>query len=767
MSDRPNQTVPVRPDDRLKLLARENELLNSIVQGAADSIYAKDVDGRYISINQAGAEYFGRPIDEVIGKTDLELMDADVVKEFVRYDRQVLRSGDPVTYESRGTIGGSNRYFSTSKSALRDGAGNIIGLIGVSRDVTEARLSEEKYRFIFDNAPISFWEENFSKVNEFFDQLRLRKVVDLRTHFQQHPEDLDHCIDLIQVVNVNRTTLQMYGVDDKEAFISKIHRNFTPDSESIFAEEFTALYEGKTFFQSEGSFVNLNGNTVNVQFILNVLPGHEEDLGLVLVSIVDVTDTNQLASELNTIKLRYQSIVEAQTEMICRLNPQGKILFRNVAFGQFFRFKEGSSSLRFPLLFPPEEVERCQRQLESLTVSNDQTTFELRNYNKDGDMVWQEWSVTAFFGNNGTPLGFQAVGTDVTARKMAQDALAASEARWRSVFEHADDLIMTVNSEGYILSVNDFPELKDQPKWAGRTIDDVMLPENARGAMELISEVIATGRAKKTEFRFALSNGKGYATYGVALSPIFHGSRVLTVVCIARNITDTKEVEKQTREALIEGQERERMRVSQELHDGLGQLFTAIKFNVQHLRESLQTEETAATIESLNALENNIGMAISEVKNISRNLMPDVLWQFGLQPAIEDLVEKMRATTEVAISLELVELSARFSPEIEKALFRMCQELINNSIRHGHASNIYVQLINHGDSIVLMVEDDGMGFDVSLPSRGFGLRNIRSRAEVLEGVVDIDSNPGTGTVTTVEIPLKDETHDTSTDNGRP
>jgi hypothetical protein len=108
-------------------------------------------------------------------------------------------------------------------------------------------LAEEKYRFIFDNAPISFWEEDFSQVKRYLDELRANKVTDIRRYFRQNPVELERCIDLIQVENVNRTTLEMYGVLDKESFIQKIHRNFTPESESIFTEEFVALYEGKTF----------------------------------------------------------------------------------------------------------------------------------------------------------------------------------------------------------------------------------------------------------------------------------------------------------------------------------------------------------------------------------------------------------------------------------------------------------------------------------------------------------------------------------------
>jgi len=748
------ESITIIVEDQIRLLARENALLNSIIQGASDSIYAKDLESRYISINEAGARYFGRDISEIIGRTDAELLGLESVRKLIEADNKLFKTGNSVTYENRGNFGVGNSYFSTTKTPLRDAKGNVIGLIGISRDVTSARLSDAKYRFIFDNAPISFWEEDFSHVKLFLDGLKAAGINDLRTHFQNNPELLEKCIDLIKIQNVNQRTLEINGVSDKEGLLRKIHRNFTPESESIFLNEFIALSEGETFFQAEGSFVNVNGDTVDVQFNLNVLPGHEKDLSLVLVSVVDITDTNQLTDELNTIKHRYQSIVEAQSEMICRINPKGVVIFRNGAFTKFFKFKDSSLDTRFASLFPPSELEKCEREMQKLTAREPQRIWELRNYNEEGDLVWQEWSATAFYGKSGTLLGYQAVGNDVTSQKMGQEALAASEARWRSVFEHADDLIMTVNSEGYILSVNEYKELPKSTKWAGRTIEEVMLPENAKNTMELVNSVFATGKPLKTELKIQHPNGNSQIMFGVALSPIFHGTRVITVICIARNITETKAIEKNHREALIEGQENERMRVSQELHDGLGQLFTAIKLNLQHLKSGVDNQDEAGELNArVHALEENIGVAISEVKNISRNLMPDVLWHFGLKPALEDLVEKCNATVDLKISLELVDMNERFSAELEKAIFRMCQELLNNSIRHGKAQQIYVQVINHGSSIVLMVEDDGIGFDPKSASSGLGLRNIWSRAEVFQGQVEIDSGLGKGTVTTVEIPL--------------
>ena len=750
----PKESFVIRPEEKIRLLLRENELLNSVIQGATDAIYAKDLDGRYISINEAGARYFGKEIEEIIGRTDVELLGLASVETFIESDAQLFKTGKAISYEDRGVFGIGHSYFSTTKSPLRDSEEKIIGLIGVSRDITAAKLSEEKYRFIFDNAPFSFWEEDFSKVKSYLDELKAAGVTDVKSHFLTNPDELEKCIDLISIKNVNRATLKINGVEDKAQFIKKIHRNFTPESETIFVDEFAALAAGKTYFQSKGTFVNVNGDMVDVQFNLNVLPGHEQDLSLVLVSLADITDTNILTNELNSIKHRYQSIVEAQSEMICRLSSEGRVIFRNQAFTRFFDFKDSGTDVRFSSLFPPTELEKCEKEMHLLTARDQKRVFELKNYDQSGNLIWQEWNVTAFYGNSGTLLGYQAVGNDVTSRKMAQEALASSEARWRSVFEYADDLIMTVNSEGYILSVNDYVDLPKDRKWAGRMIEEVMRPEYAMEAMELVNQVFSTGKPLKTEFRMARNDGKRYATYGLAISPILHGTRVITAICIARNISDTKEFEKRHREALIEGQENERMRVSQELHDGLGQLFTSIKLNLQHLKSGIDGKDSSQEIyERVQALEENIGVAIKEVKNISRNLMPDVLWQFGLKPAIQDLVEKWSTTVEMKISLELIDMDERFSPELEKALFRMCQELLNNSMRHGNASNVYVQLINHGDSIVLMVEDDGIGFDQNNISKGLGLRNIWSRAEVFEGRVEIDSKPQQGTVTTVEIPL--------------
>jgi len=394
-------------------------------------------------------------------------------------------------------------------------------------------------------------------------------------------------------------------------------------------------------------------------------------------------------------------------------------------------------------------VEKCESNFQQFSVAQPLQTCELQNYNEDGNMVWQQWSIRAFYSKLGVLLGYQSVGTDITEKKNAELALAASEARWRTIFEQADDLIMTVNSDGFVLSFNNYQNLK----WSGKNLLDTMLPENGERVLRVLKTVFERKKRLKTEMKIYDRKGE-FAYFSCRATPIFNGSRVLSVAVIARDITETKEIEKNTKQALVEGQESERTRVSRELHDGLGQLFTAIKLNLQELTSESERSKTCHLTQRLSTLEENIGTAIREVKNISRNLMPDVLEQFGLLPALEDLVYEWKRTAKMKISLEMTEMDIRLAPETEKGLFRIAQELMNNAVQHSNATHIFVQMINHENSILLMVEDDGVGYDSETVVRGFGLKNIRSRAELLDGNVEVDSGAKRGTITTIEIPLR-------------
>jgi len=151
-----------------------------------------------------------------------------------------------------------------------------------------------------------------------------------------------------------------------------------------------------------------------------------------------------------------------------------------------------------------------------------------------------------------------------------------------------------------------------------------------------------------------------------------------------------------------------------------------------------------------------VDYAVQETKAISQNLMPAALENYGLEKTLITLSEKISLSSKVTINFHSFNLDKRFKKNIEIGLYRIAQELTNNALKHSNAQEINIQLIQHKTSILLMVEDDGVGFEAVEEGNimtGSGLNNIITRVKSLHGTFSIDSSPGNGTIATVEIPL--------------
>ena len=135
-------------------------------------------------------------------------------------------------------------------------------------------------------------------------------------------------------------------------------------------------------------------------------------------------------------------------------------------------------------------------------------------------------------------------------------------------------------------------------------------------------------------------------------------------------------------------------------------------------------------------------------------MMANALIRNGLASAVRDFVQRLGAGGTIRTELEIVGLNERLDPGVEMMLYRVLQELVNNILKHAQASLVSIQLIRHEDSIVLQVEDNGLGFDAQAmeKSDGIGMANIRSRVGLVNGSFFIDSQPGHGTTATIEVP---------------
>lgn len=209
--------------------------------------------------------------------------------------------------------------------------------------------------------------------------------------------------------------------------------------------------------------------------------------------------------------------------------------------------------------------------------------------------------------------------------------------------------------------------------------------------------------------------------------------------------------------ALGMGMEIEQRRIAQELHDGLGGGLSALKFKLEHLKSAAGENVTLQA--SISQLYKDLTRLHQELRTTTRNLMPKPLYELGLQPAIQQLIEQTeQAAPHLVIHFHHNADFTHFNETAKIFLFRIVQELLNNLLKHAQATEACLQFVQHEQELLLTFEDNGRGFDVASALRqqsGIGLSNLRYRVEdALQGKLHIDSSPGRGTTISIEIPGK-------------
>lgn len=205
-------------------------------------------------------------------------------------------------------------------------------------------------------------------------------------------------------------------------------------------------------------------------------------------------------------------------------------------------------------------------------------------------------------------------------------------------------------------------------------------------------------------------------------------------------------------EAVLKGEEQERTRLAKDLHDGLGGMLSGIKYSLNTMAGNL-----VMTTENAQAFERNMDMldsSIKEMRRVAHNMMPEALVKFGLDTALKDFcsdINKSGALKVTYQSLGMEQVAVEQTAAI--TIYRIVQELLNNTMKHAAATHAIVQLSQTGGMLSVTVEDDGKGFDTGMLniSKGIGWDNIRNRVDFLKGRLDVDSQPGKGTSVHIEL----------------
>jgi two-component system NarL family sensor kinase len=207
-------------------------------------------------------------------------------------------------------------------------------------------------------------------------------------------------------------------------------------------------------------------------------------------------------------------------------------------------------------------------------------------------------------------------------------------------------------------------------------------------------------------------------------------------------------------EAVLKGEENERTRLARDLHDGLGGMLSGIKYSFQNMKGNL-----ILTPDNAQAFERSMDMldsSIREMRRVAHNLMPEALVKFGLDTALQDFCNEINRSGALQVAYQSIGLNTTpLDQTMSITVYRIIQELINNTLKHAGASEAVVQVSLSGGQLSITVEDNGKGFDPDIlqGARGIGWSNIQNRIDFLKGKSDIKTSPGEGCSVQIELPV--------------
>jgi signal transduction histidine kinase len=222
--------------------------------------------------------------------------------------------------------------------------------------------------------------------------------------------------------------------------------------------------------------------------------------------------------------------------------------------------------------------------------------------------------------------------------------------------------------------------------------------------------------------------------------------------------------ERVSRDALrrvVDAQELERTRLARELHDQTGQALTSILLGLKHLDDVVETDEAREATASIREL---VASTLQDVRRLAVELRPSALDDFGLVPAVERLASNLSEQSDLVVDVEARLGDSRLPPEAETALYRIVQEALTNVVKHAAARRVSITLVRKEASAVVVIEDDGRGFDPEAVRAGaLGFTGMRERVELVGGRLTVEASPGAGTTLVAEVHITDGA--TSDDGG--
>jgi PAS domain S-box-containing protein len=445
----------------------------------------------------------------------------------------------------------------------------------------------------------------------------------------------------------------------------------------------------------------------------------------------------------------YRSLFEQAADGIVIVSSMGTILDVNKSLLENTGFiKTELLGQNVSMLTYPDQLE----QRPSDTELRESVRSIRKGKHKDGGAIDIEMSSKMLADGR-----IQSLVRDISERVEGEKKLRESELKYRTLFDNASDPILIIHQKVFVdcneRALKMFgckrEDLIGKPPFMFSTD----LQPDGRKFEEASGEKVNAafkGQAQFFEWKCRRSDGELFDAE-VSLNN-FTLNNEQYLMAFMRDITEKKQLEKMLYQASMKAEENERERLAKDLHDGLGPLLSTSKIYLHSIKGLKKHEDEP---EFMNKLEHTIDEALLGIKEISNNISPHILRNFGLIQAVKNYIQKLDTLVQTRLVCS-IDQNRRYPEMLEVTVYRILIELMNNSLKYAAASMINILLEEHDNKLLLVYTDNGEGFDykeVYKSKKGFGLLNIQSRVHSLHGRYVFRTKPGEGVKVEVELDI--------------